>query len=240
MTKKHNIFKNFYPQFIKSSDYLAFDSIPITIAICEFDSKFYSDSLAIQILGIDLFQKISNAVNTRKADFLAGRLLAAHIIRILGHNNVKVDIYNNRLPLWPEKIKGSISHSNGVAICAASTCDSITRLGVDIELLNQEVTSHLINMVMSEDEILLANSSKFNPAYIFSFFFSAKESLFKALYPEVSFYFNFDVAKIINIDIKKMCFTISLNYSLNSLHQKGMTYKGKYKIIDSHIITIIY
>lgn len=238
--KEINTFNSFQPKFIKSMNYLIFDNIPVTTVLCEFDSILYSDSLAIKFLGIDLFEKISNAVNARKSEFLAGRFLAAYIINRLGFSNLKVDVRTNRMPVWPDNIKGSISHVNRFAVCAVSACKSITRIGIDIELLNQETTSDLINTVMSEDEILFANTTGFNSAYIFSLFFSAKESLFKALYPEVNFYFDFDAARIISIDIEEMIFTISLNYSLSSIHKKGMTYNGRYIIMDTHIITIIY
>lgn len=238
--KEVNISNSSPSKFIKNFYYLIFDDVPIVMALCEFDPTYYSDSLAIQILGIDLFNKISNAVNSRKAEFLAGRFLANNIIIKLGYSNAKVDISANRLPLWPDNIKGSISHTDGFAICGISSCKSVNRLGVDIELLDQEVPLDLIKTVMCKDEILLANLSGLNSSNIFLFFFSAKESLFKALYPEVKFFFDFDVAKIININIEEKTFYIALRYSLNSTHTKGMIYKGRYHLSDTHIVTIIH
>lgn len=226
--------------FIKNFHYLIFDDVSISIALCEFDKTFYSDSLAIQILGIDLFNKISNAVNSRKAEFLAGRFLAIQIMRKLGLSDAKVDMSANRLPLWPSDIKGSISHTDKFVICAISSCRSISRIGVDIELLDQEISLDLINTVMCKEEILLANLSNFNSAYIFSFFFSAKESLFKALYPEVKIFFDFNAAEIIKINIEEKTFNIVLRYNLNSTHTKGKIYTGRYYITDTYIVTIVH
>lgn len=75
---------------------------------------------------------------------------------------------------------------------------------------------------------------------IYFFCFSAKESLFKALYPEVNYYFDFNVARIIWLDLKTKRFKIALTLDLNDIHHKNRNYVDKFSITESHVITAIF
>lgn len=225
--------------FIKNLYHLTFYELPIKCFICEFDLNLYSDTMAIKQLGPDLYQKISNAVISRKAEFLAGRLLAKHTLNTLGFSDVKVDIGSNRMPIWPENIKGSISHTEQTVICAVSLNNNLKRIGVDIELLKNNITFDLIRTIMDVDEEALAKKNKLNKLQYFALFFSAKESLFKAIFPEVKQYFGFDVVKVIDINVNEQKISLSLNCNLNSIHNKGKIYTGSYIFLENHIITIL-
>lgn len=69
--------------------------------------------------------------------------------------------------------------------------------------------------------------------------FSAKESLFKALYPLTKIYFGFDAARISKIEEKSRFFTMELLVSLSKDFPIGSQYRGCYKIYKGYIITVI-
>ncbi len=207
--------------------------------MCKYDIEFYSDSMAIDILGIDLFQKISKAVISRKAEFLAGRILVNHILATLEFEKIKLDIGSNRQPIWPQNIKGSISHVDQIVICAICTSKKFKRIGIDIELLNEDIPQDLTKTIMNLEEENLAKKYNIKKPHYFSLVFSAKESLFKALYPEVNHYFDFDIAVVTDIDTEKQKLTLSLNYGLTPIHQQGRTYTCRYIFSKKYIITLL-
>lgn len=225
--------------FILSIKQLPFDEFAASCFVCEFDSSFYSDALAIQVLGIDIFNKLSKAVISRKAEFLAGRLLASTMMNALKIKSEIIDIGTNRVPIWPVNIKGSISHFDEVVICSICTDKRLKRIGIDIEGHSNNISEDLMEAIMNQAEKKLAHNHGIIERHAFSLFFSAKESLFKALYPEVNHYFDFDAAEIIKINTELQTFEISLNYDLSLIHQKGVSFNGKYLLSDEQVITLI-
>lgn len=232
-------FNGVLSEFIKFKNvYLLDDSKNLTIIHCEFDPNFYTDCLALEFLDTELFTKIYKAVKKRKAEFLAGRMLSSYILREMGYSNFKVDLSADGAPHWPLNIKGSISHSKNSVICAASSI--VKCLGVDIEHLQSTVPIDLIETVLNPGEYEFMANTGLNPSHIFSFVFSAKESLFKALYPEVNYYFDFNAAKIIWVDMKTKSFKIALTLDLNEIHHKNRNYDGKFSITATQVITAIF
>ncbi|EJV0608083.1 4'-phosphopantetheinyl transferase superfamily protein [Vibrio parahaemolyticus] len=225
--------------FITAVETLEFDGIPIVCLKCHFDPIYYSDTLAVKLLGRNLYKKVSGSVHNRKAEFLAGRVLAISILKQLEHTNTIVDIGNQRAPVWPESVKGSISHADQVAVCAICRDSLYKRIGIDIEPLNTEVSESLKQSIISPSEINLLNKCGFVKSTAFSLAFSAKESLFKAIFPEVNYYFDFDSATLTHINTSEKTFKISLNVDLNETFKKGMKFYGKYILTGGYILTLI-
>jgi 4'-phosphopantetheinyl transferase EntD len=183
---------------------------------------------------------IQHSVNKRQADFLAGRYAAKSILTQFGINNIDVPIGVHRSPVWPKNINGSISHTHDRAICIASTNYAHKFIGCDIELLisNQtrvEIGDSIIDNY--EKEILIKAFNDVNIAYVIVF--SAKESLFKALYPTVNEYFDFDTAQLVDIDIKNQRFKIKLVKPLHSILPKGKVFLGYYFIGNGVVTTVV-
>jgi 4'-phosphopantetheinyl transferase EntD len=218
---------------------LVFDGLPVTCCRCEFNPSFYSDPLAIEVLGEGLFNKLSGSVHNRKAEFLAGRTLAASMLSALSVGSVDVDMGIDRAPVWPEYVKGSISHADQIAICAICSEGIAKRIGIDIEPLINEASDELIETIVSKAEEQLANDHGIAKSAAFSLIFSAKESLFKALYPEVNYYFDFNAATITHIDTDQRSFEIKLNFDLSSTLKKDMVFTGCYQLMNAYVITLI-
>lgn len=100
-------------------------------------------------------------------------------------------IQQDRSPLWPKGIIGSISHSSDRAMAVVGKVDSYAGLGIDCEsLLTDSAAREIIDLVLQPLEIELLLSQhlelklEFGPLVTLAF--SAKESLFKALSPSVA------------------------------------------------------
>lgn len=129
-------------------------------------------------------QVLTRARPMRRAAFLAGRVGAKTLLQKLGIDG-EVPVGQNRAPRWPEGVYGSISHSRNYVICVVSLEFYV---GVDIEFLDERALLESAPEIapekpdMSPEDLLLT--------------FSAKESLFKVLYPLVQVYFGFECAKV--------------------------------------------
>ena len=179
---------------------------------CDFQLPLYHKKL-FNDLGVYFPSELLRAVNKRQAEFLAGRYVAQQAMLSSGflNNQFKstqapiIPIGKNRSPIWPTGIQGSITHNNVSALCAVTTATSIHTdyIGIDVESLLTAVTASEIKSTIhtsKESELLISQGMSDNVAT--TLIFSAKESLFKALYPVIGEYFGFECAKVVEFSLK--------------------------------------
>lgn len=160
---------------------------------------------------------LQQASAKRLGEFLAGRLAARRALHPFGLARYQVAIGAAREPCWPAGFEGSISHSvlqgQGMALCAVRP----GRAGVGLDLegwLAEEKASQLWPGIAWEEEWarLQASTIGLTPPEGLTLLFSAKESLFKALYPRVGRYFDFLDARWLTMT--KQTLTLELIYEL--------------------------
>ncbi len=180
---------------------------------CSFDPALYTANSAHQ-LGIVLPTSLQKAVVKRQAEYIAGRYLAKKCLNELGYNETHVGISKQRAPLWPKKVTGSISHSNNNAICIVQPLEMIEQgIGIDIERIMTDSTAASIkSTIINNEEYMLIINRYVNFAQGLTVVFSAKESLYKALYPQVRTYFDFLDAEV--VALRSDCLTLVLRKDL--------------------------
>ena len=94
-------------------------------------------------------------------------------------------------------------------------------------------------MIVNEDEIEFLVDSSFDFSLTLTIIFSAKESLFKALYPYIGRYFDFSAASIIDFSNNNQSFELRLNQSLSKELVKGSRFKGYFSVESNHVLTLI-
>lgn len=143
--------------------------------------------------------QITRFASRRQAEHLAGRIAAAAALRHAGSDSPAPGIGAHREPLWPQGFYGSITHTAGVAIAVAVKRDNATQgIGIDRETLLDERSAPDIAegaLHAGERERLRQSSLPYPVAVTLAF--SAKESLFKALFPQVKTRFGFECAQIV-------------------------------------------
>lgn len=144
--------------------------------------------------GILLPASLQRAAPKRLGEFLAGRLAAREALRRFGLGDHVVAIGSAREPRWPAGFEGSISHSllqgRGMALCAVRPGQA--GMGLDLEAwLEDEQACNLWPGIVNDEEWARLQLCPLGPALGLTLVFSAKESLFKALYPRVGRYFDF-------------------------------------------------
>ncbi|MGY2973527.1 enterobactin synthetase component D [Pantoea sp. PA1] len=209
----------------------------ISVCLVEFDCSAYRDSLYTELF-IQLPKALKSSSYIRKADFLSGRYAASKILHPLGcKDNIPIGI--DRAPIWPQGWRGSISHSQNWAIVVLTSSKNDFYLGVDIEAIRpvaiREITSFFTNA--SEQNLLKKCEIEYETALTIAF--SAKESLYKALYPMVRCFLGFEAARLTEIDTCKGRFKLMLTKALGLGLSQGCEFSGRYMIGAYGVATMI-
>ena len=139
----------------------------------------------------------TRAVPKRRAEFLAGRLAAGRALAALGLTGLP-DRNEDGSPLWPADVAGSITHGAGRAFCAVARTAHVRSLGIDVErVMGPETKVELRARICGDDEwAQLTRSLELPDHELLTFAFSAKESLYKCLYPLMGRFMDFSAARV--------------------------------------------
>ncbi|WP_170940461.1 4'-phosphopantetheinyl transferase superfamily protein [Pseudoalteromonas sp. NBT06-2] len=183
----------------------------ISIFYGVFDCAQYELQLFTQY-GISLPSVIEGSVIKRQAEFLAGRYGAMRVLAEIGYDNLEIPIGSYRNPIWPEGVVASISHTDSQIVCMASLKVDNDYLGVDVEVwLEPKVAMEIKHIVLNERERMFLSKCNLSLSRLISICFSAKESLFKAVFPYVNKYLDFSDSEIIGFSYKNRSITMRLN-----------------------------
>lgn len=143
--------------------------------------------------------QITRFAPRRQAEHLAGRIAAAAALRHAGSDSLAPGIGAHREPLWPQGFCGSITHTAGVAIAAVIPGDTPSQgIGIDREtLLDARSAPDIAEGALDAGERERLRQTPLPYPVAVTLAFSAKESLFKALFPQVKTRFGFECAQII-------------------------------------------
>lgn len=180
---------------------------------CEFETSNFTDAdfAAHQIL---FPAQLNKAVSKRKSEYLAGRVCAKHVLAALNIYNFDLRSGADRAPIWPNRIVGSITHSQGIAMAMVSYNTDIAGIGIDIEqLMSVKQEQELQQQILHPDELFQFQRLAKQVSHPLTIIFSAKESIFKALYPSVKQFFGFDAAKLIAFNKQQLQFKITQTLS---------------------------
>jgi enterobactin synthetase component D len=184
-----------------------------------------------------------HATRKRQAEFLAGRIAAREALAAQGLPGCIPGTGEKREPLWPAGWTGSITHSHNVAMAVAlpSSPNLPNGVGLDIEsVLDLQLLLEIKRSIMDEREAdLLLYSKTLSFAEGGTLLFSAKESLFKALFYQVGDWFDFDAARLTSVNTEEQVFRLQLTRSLAPHLFAGRQFCGTYRTFDDKLLTLI-
>ncbi len=204
---------------------------------CEatFDREQYQETLW-QRLAIPFPDSLSTAVTKRRAEFLAGRWCSQQLLNTAGIH-APVLRTEDRAPHWPADAWGSISHSGDRAL-ALMVADTLPwRVGVDLERFDAEVMRNCGPEIISNAEVMQLATAGYGDEWGILLAFSAKESLYKALWPEVRRYFGFHAAALVAADEER--FVLELKENLTTNLKAGLRFHGEWRYEAPWITTVI-
>ena len=181
----------------------------LTLHHITFDPTTFTDA---DLLWLPHHAQLSSAGRKRKADHLAGRIAAAHALS----DHAVPGIGPSGEPLWPDGISGSITHSGTRAMAVITQHPAL--IGIDCEtILPENEALEIKDGIIDAQEEAVLSRSGYPFALALTLVFSAKESLFKALFPRVQAYMGFDSAWVTKLDDKTL--TLALTRQLAGFNE---------------------
>ena len=167
-----------------------------TVACAGFQVVDY-EAIVAELSALPVEGLPERAVAKRRAEFLAGRLAARTALAALGVESMP-GRNEDGSPRWPAHVSGSITHGAERALCAVARASDVRSLGIDAErLMGPETKAELVARICSRAELEVLGTLGAPEHHLVSLAFSAKESLYKCLYPLVGRYMDFGAARVV-------------------------------------------
>ncbi|WP_170937062.1 MULTISPECIES: 4'-phosphopantetheinyl transferase superfamily protein [Rhodomicrobium] len=168
--------------------------LPEGVAFCGCDFRLDGTSPAPDLPALPA--SLARAVPKRQAEFLAGRYCAGRAIERLTGSRAEVPIRPDRSPAWPDGLTGSITHGEGYAAAVAAPASLHAGLGLDYEtVMPADRAGSLRDLIVTAAELALAPHGMAFASFL-TLAFSAKEALYKAIYPRLRLFMDFHAAEI--------------------------------------------
>jgi enterobactin synthetase component D len=188
-------------------------------------------------LEVTLPPSLSRAIVKRRAEFLAGRFCAAQAMRRLRGYHLPVAIRPDRSPAWPDGLVGSISHTDGLAFAGVAEARYCRSLGLDLEWeMGAEVAIQVAPLVLDDAEWRLRPSQLSNTAFA-TLAFSAKEALYKAIYPITNQTMDFHDARLLAVEQDHV--VVDLAPEMRSDQLTGTHFRIQYVFEDRVCLTML-
>jgi enterobactin synthetase component D len=149
-------------------------------------------------------------------------------------------IGEDRAPVWPADICGSITHSHGWAAAIVGHQQQWRGLGLDMEhLLDSERARRLAGEILTDDELQrMAAGPEEQVALLVTLTFSLKESLFKAIYPLVQKHFYFKDAQLLEWSDSGSA-RLRLQIDLSSEWRNGTELDAQFSVQKGQLLSLV-
>jgi len=215
------------------------------LCLCRFDANELDEDF-YRYFDITRPQAIRQAVVKRQAEYLAGRILVQHALRlILGDEAASFTVKSGThgQPDWPKGLIGSISHTNSQATCLVVRSSNSTRqfVGIDIEWYFSAQTYRSIDGIVHDNtELKLLTDYGVNPLEASTLIFSAKESLFKSVFMYVNCYLNFHESRVIRMDHLGKLLVLELASNIAGKFNLPKRYECQFRQTEKSVFTIVF
>jgi enterobactin synthetase component D len=203
---------------------------------CAFDpARLAADDF--QRAGIAQTPNLQRSVAKRQAEYLAGRVCARAALQRLDGRDYVPASHEDRSPIWPAGIHGSITHGQGWAAAVVAVDGACRGLGLDQEsLLDEERAERLAGEILTAAELERLDRSQ--QALAVTLTFSLKESLFKTLYPLTHQRFYFEHAELLTWSADGHA-RLRLLTDLSAEWRHGVELDGQFCVQDGHLLSLI-
>lgn len=227
------------PPFIHYAEKGHFVPYPhLRYCLVKYDITYYHDMLFTQY-AIPAIAEIGQVAVKRRAEYLAARYAAQQLLRVWGCCD-NVGSASDGAPIWPTGFCGSLSHSSEYAIAVIAPSAGVKIPGVDIEAFSPPGIKEIADVFTTSEErqyLLSIDEVDIESALLIAF--SAKESLYKSLYPDIGVFLDFDAAFLCELDVEKKMFILILTRTLSPDYLAGRVISGHYDIVRRNVITVI-
>lgn len=220
------VFREVPTPLVSEQDFLRFS--------VQFDPADWHEKLPADV-GLSLPATLARAVPKRKMEFLAGRYCISRALILGGfsRNMVTIPSLENRAPLFPVGLTGSITHTTSFAsgVVVPVGRKHVCSVGIDTEMvLTEKTLDNIGSRIMHDAEWDARGQSGLGDREYATVLFSAKESIYKCLFPVVQCWFGFHDVMLEGIDGPDGRFRFRLEKDLSPDYKKGWLGEGRYLV----------
>lgn len=186
------------------------------------------------VLHADEAQFVARAVPKRVREFAAGRACARAALAELQIDNYLLRVGEDREPVWPDGVTGSITHTRGYCGVVACRHNVFRALGIDAEAVDALRPELWRAIATPEEHARLKLLPVAQAALEASVTFSAKEAFFKCQFQITRQWLNFSD---VQVSIGAHTFEITPRRTLQFESIAAAPWRGRYVLEDALVIT---
>jgi 4'-phosphopantetheinyl transferase EntD len=139
---------------------------------------------------------VGRAVRKRVQEFAAGRLCARRALAEFGIVEFPIKVADDRQPIWPDSIVGSITHTRGYGAAVVAERQSAAALGLDSEVVGDVTGKIWPSICLPVETAWVRSLPASEQAAAVTLIFSAKEAFYKCQYALVRERLNFHDVRV--------------------------------------------
>ena len=215
----------------------------LTACYCYFPEQSAHQNSFISQYQDYLPDTLSTALPNRQAEFIAGRLSAASALQSAGLKAQVLQQNLDRSPQWPPETVGSISHKGNLAAAITAKRKDYQFVGLDIErAIPHQTALKLAPKILSNAERAVIEGTRIDNKNLefsqgFTRVFSAKEALYKAIYPYVKRYLPFSICELTALSSDRLTLQLSAEIAKSISHTAP--FEVHYTTLDEYQISVI-
>ncbi|MES2665251.1 MAG: 4'-phosphopantetheinyl transferase superfamily protein [Pseudomonadota bacterium] len=177
-------------------------------------------------------EALPRAVPVRLREFAAGRHAARTALHRIGAGLTALPMADDRAPVWPAGITGSITHTRSACLAAVVRLGPFVGIGLDLEE-DTPLDPDLWDSVLGAEEQHWLARQTGDRGGLAKRMFSAKEAAYKAQYAQSQTLFGFDGMAVALTDAG---FTATFRQAVAPFAE-GDSIHGRLALIGGHILT---
>jgi 4'-phosphopantetheinyl transferase EntD len=126
---------------------------------------------------------LGRSVPKRVQEFTAGRLCARRALAQFGMGDFALKVAEDRQPLWPVHLCGSITHTDGLCAAVVAPRSRLMSVGIDSEVVGHVNPDLWATICLPLEIAWLGSLPPTDRASAATLIFSAKEAFYKCQYP---------------------------------------------------------
>ncbi len=195
-------------------------------------------ALAVDALFPEEQAQIARAVDKRKAEYATARVLARRALMRLGAREAPIVNDDERCPIWPDGVIGSITHTKDYCgVVVARRGSPVESLGIDVER-DEPVKEALFDKICTVSELArFGDLAEAERGRAIRAVFSAKEAFYKAQYPITRQYLGFHAVDL-EVDTSSGTFQVVLRREAGR-YPIGSSFEGRLVVEDGLIVSAL-
>jgi enterobactin synthetase component D len=184
--------------------------------------------------------ELNGATPARRLQFAAGRVCATEALRRLDPRRARATVGRSTrgVPVWPTGVVGSITHTEGFVSAAVARAEQARGLGIDSErIVSSRQAQNVSTHVSWPSELAHARHAGFDRLQAMTLVFSAKETIFKCLYPLIGAMFYYHDVRIVGIETATRVFRARLVKTLSPEFPADTILEGRFDLSELRVNT---